>query len=68
LYEKAYSALDIMSYIQHDMNIEDKRRYASLIYFDKVRKEFRNEILKKCKWTIITPPYFQKQKMNIQQI
>ena len=45
LYEKAYSALDIMSYIQHDMNIEHKRRYASLIYFDKVRKEFRNEIL-----------------------
>ena len=34
-----------MSYIQHDMNIEHKRRYASLIYFDKVRKEFRNEIL-----------------------
>ena len=45
LYEKAYSALDIMSYIQHNMSIDNKRKYASLIYFDKVRKEFRNEIL-----------------------
>ena len=45
LYEKAYSALDIMSYIQHNEQIEHKRKYASLIYFDKVRKEFRNEIL-----------------------
>jgi hypothetical protein len=45
LYEKAYSALDIMSYIQDNEQIEYKRKYASLIYFDKVRKEFRNEIL-----------------------
>ena len=45
LYEKAYSALDIMNYIQYNEQIEHKRRYASLIYFDKVRKEFRNEIL-----------------------
>ena len=45
LYEKAYSALDIMTYIQNNSQIEKKRKYASLIYFDKVRKEFRNEIL-----------------------
>ena len=45
LYEKAYSALDIMNYIQNNSQIEKKRKYASLIYFDKVRKEFRNEIL-----------------------
>ena len=34
-----------MSYIQKYSGIEEKRKYASLIYFDKVRKEFRNEIL-----------------------
>jgi len=45
IYEKAYSALDIMSYIQNYSGIDEKRKYASLIYFDKVRKEFRNEIL-----------------------
>jgi Cdc6-like AAA superfamily ATPase len=45
LYEKAYSALDIMSFIEHNSQIQQKRKYSIFIYFDKVRKEFRNEIL-----------------------
>ena len=45
LYEKAYSALDIMQIIYNGTKLEKKRKFATLIYFDKVRKEFRNEIL-----------------------
>ncbi len=45
LYEKAYSALDIMQIIYNSSKFENKRKFAILIYFDKVRKEFRNEIL-----------------------
>ena len=45
LYERAYSALDIIKIIYNSSKIENKRKYAILIYFDKVRKEFRNEIL-----------------------
>ena len=45
LYEKAYSALDIMQIIYNGTKLENKRKFATLIYFDKVRKEFRNETL-----------------------
>jgi DNA polymerase III delta prime subunit len=45
LYEKAYSALDIMHIIYTDSKMDNKRKFAILIYFDKVRKEFRNEML-----------------------
>jgi hypothetical protein len=34
-----------MSFIEHNSQIQQKRKYSILIYFDKVRKEFRNEIL-----------------------
>jgi DNA polymerase III delta prime subunit len=45
LYEKGYSALDIMKVIENDKKIDKKFKYTSLIYFDKIRKEFRNEKL-----------------------
>ena len=45
LYEKGYSALDIMKFIETNSKITPKFKYKSLIYFDKIRKEFRNEKL-----------------------
>jgi len=45
LYEKSYSALDIIQIIYKSSKIENKRKFGILIYFDKIRKEFRNEIL-----------------------
>ena len=45
LYEKAYSALDILSYIEKSNQIDPKKKYSFLIYFNKVKREFRNEIL-----------------------
>jgi GTPase SAR1 family protein len=44
LYEKGYSGLDLMNYIEI-MKIDDKRKYELLICLNKVKKEFRNEKL-----------------------
>ena len=49
LYEKAYSALDIMNLLEHSKFVEGiisiEKRYELLICFNRVRKEFRNEKL-----------------------
>ncbi len=45
LYQKGYSALDIIQYIEENKTIEAEKKYFYLIYFDKIRREFRNEIL-----------------------
>ena len=43
LYEKGYSCLDLMTVLEKNDSIDIERKYLLLIYFDKVRKEFRNE-------------------------
>jgi DNA polymerase III delta prime subunit len=49
LYEKAYSALDIMNLLENpkflENNITVEKRFELLICFNRVRKEFRNEKL-----------------------
>ena len=45
LYEKGYSGLDIMKYIEQHKDIDDLRKYQMLITFHKIKKEFRNEKL-----------------------
>jgi DNA polymerase III delta prime subunit len=49
LYEKAYSALDIMHLLETpkflENNISTEKRYELLVCFNRVRKEFRNEKL-----------------------
>jgi DNA polymerase III delta prime subunit len=49
LYEKAYSALDIINLLENikflDSIITTEKRYELLICFNRVRKEFRNEKL-----------------------
>ena len=49
LYEKAYSALDVMNLLEHSKFAEGlitiEKRYELLICFNRVRKEFRNEKL-----------------------
>ena len=44
LYEKGYSALDILDYIYQNYN-ESAKKFSLLIYFHKIKKEFRNEVL-----------------------
>jgi DNA polymerase III delta prime subunit len=44
LYEKAYSALDIMKLIEYGLgNLQEDKKYEMLVAFSKVKKEFRNE-------------------------
>ena len=44
LYEKGYSGLDIINYLEHS-KIEEERKYLLLLLFDKIKGEFRNEKL-----------------------
>lgn len=45
IYQKGYSALDIMEYIKKSKKISGSVKYKLLIFFDKARIEFRNEKL-----------------------
>lgn len=49
LYEKGYSALDILSLLENkkflDTTINTEKRYELLICFNRIRREFRNEKL-----------------------
>jgi len=44
LYEKGYSALDIIEYIK-DLDIDTLKKYEYLVYIQKIKKEFREEKL-----------------------
>ena len=53
IYQRGYSALDIMKIIENDSKVSKKEKYTALIYFDKIRKEFRNEKLLMLNFIII---------------
>jgi DNA polymerase III delta prime subunit len=43
LYDKGYSSIDIMNFIEKSKNIEELKRFEYLTIFHKVKREFRNE-------------------------
>ena len=43
LYDKGYSSIDLMNYIEKSKSIEDLKRFEYLIIFQKIKREFRNE-------------------------
>ena len=43
LYEKGYSGLDLMNYIEHNKEMEDLPKYQLLLVLNKIKKDFRNE-------------------------
>jgi hypothetical protein len=43
LYEKGYSSIDLIRYIEKNANMEELKKYEYLITFQKVKREFRNE-------------------------
>jgi DNA polymerase III delta prime subunit len=45
LYEKGYSGLDLMKYIEQTKTTEDMKKYQMLLVFNKIKREFRNEKL-----------------------
>jgi hypothetical protein len=46
IYEKGYSGLDLMKYIEkHHTELDDIQKYQMLLVFNNYKKEFRNEKL-----------------------
>jgi DNA polymerase III delta prime subunit len=43
LYERGYNCLDVMNFLQNSSLIKKEIKYLLLIFFDKIRREFRNE-------------------------
>lgn len=43
LYDKGYSSIDIMNFIEKSKNIEELKRFEYLTVFQKIKREFRNE-------------------------
>jgi hypothetical protein len=43
LYDKGYSSIDLIRYIEKNTNIEELKKYEYLITFQKIKREFRNE-------------------------
>jgi DNA polymerase III delta prime subunit len=44
-YEKGYSGLDLINYIEHCKDINELKKYQMLLVFNKIKKDFRNEKL-----------------------
>jgi hypothetical protein len=45
IYEKSYSGLDLMKYIEQSKSIDDLKKYQMLLVFNKIKKEFKSEKL-----------------------
>lgn len=45
IYEKGYSGLDLMKYVEQDKEMEDIKKYQMLLVFNNCKREFRNEKL-----------------------
>ena len=45
MYEKCYSGIDLLSYIEQSHDISEERKYSMLVTLHKVKKDFRNEKL-----------------------
>tara|TARA_Y100000389_G_scaffold202438_1_gene247709 strand:- start:1433 stop:2227 length:795 start_codon:yes stop_codon:yes gene_type:complete len=45
IYNKGYNILDLFYYLEQNNNIDDEKKYNILMYFDKIKSQFRNEKL-----------------------
>ena len=63
LYEKGYSGLDLIEYIEKEEKNDEK--YLYLIYLNKVKSEFRNE---KLFIFFILKIYFMRKNVNLENI
>ena len=43
LYDKGYSSIDLIHYIEKNSNVEELKKYEYLVTFQKIKREFRNE-------------------------
>ena len=64
LYEKGINALDILEYINETLE-NNEEKYLYLIYFNKIKKEFRNE---KLLMYIYIYSYFMRKKVDLENL
>lgn len=65
LYNKGYSGLDIIKIIEDNNFFKNKNKFRYLIYFDKIKKEFRNEKL--YMFTILNL-FFMRKNLSLENI
>ena len=65
LYNKGYNGLDIIKLIEENNFFKNKNKYKFLIYFDKIKSEFRNEKL--FMFTILNL-YFMRKNFDLENI
>jgi len=65
LYEKGYCSIELLDIIESEKCIETKNKYFYLIYFDKIRSEFRDE---KLLMFLILNLFFMRKNLNLENI
>ena len=57
--------MDIIDIIDNEKSIQNENKYFYLIYFDKIRSEYRNE---KLFMLVILNLFFMRKKLNLENI
>ena len=57
--------MDIIDIIDNEKSIQNENKYLYLIYFDKIRSEYRNE---KLFMLVILNLFFMRKKLNLENI
>ena len=65
LYQKGYNGLDIIDLIETEKAIKNENKYLYLIYFDKIRSEYRDERLF---MFVILNLFFMRKNLNLENI
>ena len=65
LYDKGYSGMDLIDIIDNEKTIQKENKYLYLIYFDKIRSEYRNE---KLFMFVILNLFFMRKNLNLENI
>ncbi len=65
LYQKGYNGMDILDIIENEKTIKKDNKYLYLIYFDKIRSEYRNE---KLFMFVILNLFFMRKNLNLENI
>ena len=65
IYQKGYNGIDLIDLIENENSIKNDNKYLYLIYFDKIRSEYRNE---KLFIFIILNLFFMRKNLNLENI
>ena len=65
IYEKGYNGMDIIDIIDKEKTIDKKNKHLYLIYFDKIRSEYRNE---KLFMFAMLNLFFMRKNLNLENI